>query len=75
MFPHTYINTQFYGIYHAGPHASATSQWQLEQIGVHTLALKPVSNRFTFKPVWPNHIMWFTESGFQSVLGALTQLP
>jgi len=21
-----------------------------------TVALKPVSNRFTFKPVWPNHI-------------------
>jgi len=21
-----------------------------------TLALKPVSNRFTVKPVWPNHI-------------------
>ena len=21
-----------------------------------TLALKPVSNLFTFKPVWPNHI-------------------
>ena len=38
--------------------------------------LKPVSNGFTFKPVWPNHIiMWFIESGFQSALGAFTQLP
>ena len=35
----------------------------------------PVSNRFALKPVWPNHIvMWFTESGFQSTLGAFTQL-
>jgi len=25
-------------------------------IALFTLALKPVSNRFTFKPVWPNHI-------------------
>ena len=23
---------------------------------LHALALKPVSNRFAFKPVWPNHI-------------------
>ena len=42
MFLHTYINTQFYGIYHAGPHASATSQWQLKQIGVHSTGFKSV---------------------------------
>ena len=26
------------------------------RIAPFTLVLKPVSNRFTFKPVWPNHI-------------------
>jgi len=40
---------------------------------------KPVSNRFRFKPVWPNHIHyvvyrnWFTETGFQSAWGVFTQ--
>ena len=35
-----------------------------------TLAIKPVSNRLCLNQVWPNH-MWFTESGFQSVLGSI----
>ena len=34
--------------------------------------LKLVSNWFTFKPVWPNHIiMWFTEIGIPNALGGV----
>jgi len=29
---------------------------QKPSLAPFTLALKPVSNRFTFKLVWPNHI-------------------
>ena len=65
--------------------ASSILNFETLSLAPFTLALKPVLNRFTFKPVinqftfkpvWPNHtIMWFTESGFQSTLGAFTQLP
>ena len=40
-------------------------------IYIAVFTLKLVLNRFTFKPVWPNHIiMWFIEISFQSALGA-----
>ena len=54
-----------------------TEQWLRNQtMALFTQALKPVSNHFSFKPVCQTtSIIWFTESGFQSTLGAFTQLP
>ena len=52
------------------PDSQEEHRWTVS-LARFTLEFKLVSNWFTFKPVWPNHIiLWFTftESGFKSIL-------
>ena len=82
----TLLPSSFYGERCYGIHVtvSSNSSYNIDRFlctSVHapfTLALKPVSNRFTFslnRFGQTTSIRWFTESSFQSTLGAFTQLP